>query len=67
MEDLAGLLIAERAWLGLYAEGGVVKALVDEAKAGEHMEAAERFEALWGACQVEAEAALAAFLPSKAG
>jgi len=48
MEDLAGLLIAERAWLGLYAEGGVVKAHVDEVKAGEHMEAAERFEALWG-------------------
>ena len=66
MRELAGLLTEERAWLRMYAEGGVVAAESDEEAAGFSMSKVERYEALWGACKAEAEGVLAAFLPGKA-
>ena len=67
MRELAELLTAERVWLRLYAEGGKVMADIDEAAAGGRVDKVERFEELWEACKAEAEAALGAFLPAKAG
>jgi hypothetical protein len=66
MEDLAGLLNEERDWLSLYAESGKVMADTDDKADGYSLEKVERFEELWAACEAEAEAALAAFLPGKA-